>query len=388
MRPLVRMAGVMSVVCGAVQVIAPVAIAQTSAPAVTDVRKPFWKTTTMTGESVLFIRPDDGGAATGSLLLAPRKILSVTASDGKTVYQEGRDYRYKSGSRDVSLPAGSTIPARTMKELTPPLHSQPFGLVRRDGRGDILFGAGHEYADMQVVITYEHSGSEWTLPPPRFAERELPRTIRILREGAPLKLVLFGDSISAGCNASKWADTAPFQPAYGELLAMNLGRAYRSAVTFRNLSEGGRSAGWGVEHIGPVAAERPDLLILAWGMNDSTGERDVCPVETFITNLKAQVAAVLKAQPKAEFILVASMLPNKEWRLANPNVVLQYRDAMRRLVGPGVAMADLSSVWEGLLARKPYLDLTGNGVNHPNDFGHRLYAEVLFSLLDGRQRVE
>lgn len=364
-----------------VQVMVAVVVAQTSAPAVTDITRPFWKTGTMTGESVLFIRPENGGKATASLLFAPRKILSVASSDGKTFYREGKDYQHTAGSRDLSLPDGSAIPARTMKELTPPLNSQPFGLVRRDGRGDILFGAAHEYADMQVVVTYEFSGSDWKVPPPRFAERELPNTIRLLRAGVPLKLVLFGDSISAGCNASKWAKTAPYQPAYGELLATGLGRAYRSTVTFRNLSEGGRSAGWGVEHIGVVAAERPDLVILAWGMNDSTGAGDVCSAETFIANLKAQMTAVRKAQPKAEFILVASMLPNKEWRLAHPDIVLQYRDAMRKLVGPGVALADLSAVWEAMLARKPYLDLTGNGVNHPNDFGHRLYAEVLFAML-------
>ncbi len=383
-----RVVSIMTAACAIAQMMATVAAAQTSAPAAVDITKPFWKTMTMAGESVLFIQPDDGKPPTASLLFTPRKILSVTGSDGKTVFREGRDYRLTPGSRDLTLPPGSTIPARTMKDLTPPLHSQPFGLVRRDGRGDILFGASHEYADMQVVVTYEHVGSEWKVPPPHVARRELPRTIAILRGGAPLKLILFGDSISAGCNASKWANTAPFQPAYGELLAASLGRAYRSAITFRNLSEDGRSSAWGVEHIAPVAAERPDLAILAWGMNDSTGEGNVCPVETFIANLKAQMTAVLKAQPKAEFILVASMLPNKEWRLAHPDVILQYRDAMRKLVGPGVALADMSAVWQALLARKPYLDLSGNGVNHPNDFGHRLYAEILFSLLDARQRTD
>jgi hypothetical protein len=25
--------------------------------------------------------------------------------------------------------------------------------------------------------------------------------------------------------------------------------------------------------------------------------------------------------------------------------------------------------------------MTGNGVNHPNDFGHRIYAQVLSALL-------
>jgi acyl-CoA thioesterase I len=344
-------------------------------------RSTLWNSTIMRGESVLFIRPEDGGPATGSLLLTPRRILSVASSDGRTVYREGKDYQYTPGSRSVSLPAGSAIPARTMKELTPPKGSQPFGLVRRDGRGDILFAAGHEYADLQVVVTYEHSGTEWKVPSPRLAERELPGTIAALRAGRPLKIVLFGDSISTGCNASKWANTAPFQPAYGELLVERLTEAYRSAITFRNPSEGGRASAWGLEHIAAVTAEKPDLVIIAWGMNDSTGEGGGIPVETFIANLRAQMAAVRKAQPKAEFILVASMLPNREWRLANPDRLIEYRDAMRKLVGPGVALADVSAVWEGLLARKPYLDLTGNGVNHPNDFGHLLYAEALSALL-------
>jgi len=348
---------------------------------VADASKPFWKSNTMIGESVLFIRPEDGGPATGTLLFAPLKILSVASSDGKTVYRPGTDYQHTAGSRSLVLPQGSTIPAKTMAELTPPKGSQPFGLVRRDGRGDILFGATHEYADMQVVVTYQHAGDEWTVPPPRFAERELPATIRSLRAGRPLKVVLFGDSISTGCNASKWAGVAPFQPPYQELLLANLTRAYRSTITFRNYSEGGQTAAWGLQHIGPVAAENPDLVILAWGMNDSTGETGGRPVEDFIADLKAQMAAVRQARPEAEFILVASMLPNRDWRLANPERLLQYRDAMRKLTGPGVALADMTAVWEAMLARKPYLDLTGNGVNHPNDFGHRLYADVLSALL-------
>ncbi len=382
---LLRMS-ILHTACAAVHVAAAFGAAPATAPAVTDVSRPFWSTGTMTGESVLFIKSDDDRPAAATLLFVPTKILSVTSSDGRTVYREGRDYVHTAGSRDLALPTGSAIPARTAEQLTPPLGSQPFGLVRRDGRGDILFGASHEYADMQTVVTYTYArdGSGWQVPPPRLAERELPATIRILRDGHPLKLVLFGDSISVGCNASKWADTPPFQPAYGGLLATNLARTYRSAVAFSNLSEGGRTSAWGLEHIGPVAAEKPDLVILAWGMNDSTGEGDTCPVETFIGNLQAQMAAVRKAQPSVEFILVASMLPNQDWRLAHPKRVLEYRDAMRKLVGPGVALADLSAVWEAILARKPYLDLTGNGVNHPNDFGHRLYAEVIFSLLAQR----
>lgn len=360
------------------------AVAQTTAPAAVDLDKPFWTTGQMIGESVLFVRPDDGKPARAALLFAPTKILSVTSSDGKTAYVAGQDYQHVASTRELILPAASAIPTRTMAQLTPPKGSQPFGLIRRDGTGDILFGARHEYADMQTLVSYIFSpgDSPWPTPASQPAQRQLPRTLRILRSAAPLKVVLFGDSISAGCNASKWADTAPFQPAYGELLAAHLARRYRSPITFRNHSEGGRTSAWGLEHIDRVAAEKPDLVLLAWGMNDSTGEEGhTCPIDTFIANLKAQMAAVGKAQPEAEFILVASMLPNEQWRLAHPGILVQYRDAMRKLVGPQVAMADLTSLWQFLLSRKSDLDLTGNGVNHPNDFGHRLYAEVIFSML-------
>ena len=36
---------------------------------------------------------------------------------------------------------------------------------------------------------------------------------------------------------------------------------------------------------------------------------------------------------------------------------------------------------EALLKRKRFYDLTGNGVNHPNDFGHCVYAQSLLALL-------
>jgi hypothetical protein len=34
-----------------------------------------------------------------------------------------------------------------------------------------------------------------------------------------------------------------------------------------------------------------------------------------------------------------------------------------------------------------YYDVTGNGLNHPNDFGHRLYAQVVLAQLVDRDRL-
>ena len=63
----------------------------------------------------------------------------------------------------------------------------------------------------------------------------------------------------------------------------------------------------------------------------------------------------------------------------------KYRDELKKLAGEGVALADVTAVWEMMLKNKHDLDLTGNGLNHPNDFGHRLYAQVILSILNERK---
>jgi len=85
--------------------------------------------------------------------------------------------------------------------------------------------------------------------------------------------------------------------------------------------------------------------------------------------------------PDVEIIWIASMLGNKEWIHTPREMFSKYRDELAKLTGPKAALADLTSVWQELLENKHDLDLTGNGLNHPNDFGHRLYAQAILELL-------
>lgn len=71
---------------------------------------------------------------------------------------------------------------------------------------------------MQTCITYKHAPNLWKGPVPKYDDKALPRSIHHLVNKTPLSIVLVGDSISAGCNASGWADGAPYQPPYPELL--------------------------------------------------------------------------------------------------------------------------------------------------------------------------
>ena len=339
--------------------------------------RPFWLSRTMEGESVLFIKGDPGGQPRARLLFEPIRILSVASSSGQVIYKEGRDYVWKPGTKEIVLPPGSGLAFKTPQDLRRPANSQPFVLTHRDGKGEILFGGGHEYHDMQTVVTYVHQPDEWPGPVPAFAGDQLPRTIGKLKQKQPLTIALFGDSISTGCNASGWARVAPFQPAYQDLLVLQLRAVYGGQITLTNFAVGGTDTAWGLAGIGKVAQARPDLVILAFGMNDVAGRS----AEDYKTNVQRMVDAVGKVQPDAEFILVASMLANRDWTTLRHERFVPCRDALASLCRPGIALADLTSIWGILLQHKQDWDLTGNGVNHPNDFGHRIYAQALSAVL-------
>ena len=80
------------------------------------------------------------------------------------------------------------------------------------------------------------------------------------------------------------------------------------------------------------------------------------------------------------------MLGNRDWVLLKHDVFPQYRDQLAKLCKPGIGLADMTSVWNEFFKRKKDHDLTGNGVNHPNDFGHRVYAQILSALLVEQKR--
>jgi len=338
---------------------------------------PFWEGKEMNDESVLFIKKPGEKLASGSLLFTPSEILSVKDSSGKVTYEEGRDFILIPGMRKIQLPTGSRIISKTAQELRVPDKSQRHQLTHRDGNGEILFGATSEYHLMQTNVSYVHAEDDWSGIRPGFAKEQLGKTILAFKNKKPLKILLLGDSISTGCNASAWADTPPHQGPFQDLLVANLKAVYHSEITLENLSISGKDTAWGLSIIGEVINAKPDLVIIAFGMNDAVRR----PAKDYQAKTQGMIDAVRKANPDTEFILIATMLGNKNWTRMKMELFPQYREALANITGEGVALADMTSIWEEMLKQKNYLDLTGNGVNHPNDFGHRIYAQVLSALL-------
>jgi lysophospholipase L1-like esterase len=157
---------------------------------------------------------------------------------------------------------------------------------------------------------------------------------------------------------------------------------YGGEVVLHNRAVGGWSVAHGQQDLDELLKCEPDLVIIAYGMND-VGRRD----PDFYGNAIGQMLTrIRERRPETEVILVATMLGNRDWVATPREMFAPYRDRLASFVGPGVALADLTDLWQHLLAHKREIDVNGNGVNHPSDFGHRLYAQVILALLVDRQQ--
>lgn len=343
------------------------------------VSRPFWKAEKQR-DPLFFIQEPDAEAPSARLLFKPKRILKVVSADRKTEFEEGKDYIYEAEGNRMILPAGSRISFMTHEQLYPLMTSDAPKIARQSGdktRG-IYFDNKAGYHQRQVEVIYECEPGQWKGWVPKFTVKQLPKTLHKMRKGRTIRIQLFGDSISEGYNASRFSGVKPGSPSFGSLVQLGIIYQYTSEATLKNFAVGGWNSRQGLNDIleKKPAREFPHLVIIAFGMNDVFAKDP----DSYQQNIQKMVEYFQENSHSTEFILVAPMLGNKEWGMPMEQFPL-YRDKLKELCGPGVVLADMTSVWEELLKRKSFYDLTGNGVNHPNDFGHLVYAQVIMSLL-------
>lgn len=331
--------------------------------------QPFWKSKTMLNESVLMVSENEE-APEATLLFKPKKILSVTNAGLDTTYQEGIDWEYKNGK--LKLLPGSKCVFMTDKQLYPDSARFP-----KINGGYVFHTEGTFFHRHQLAVTYKHRKNAWKGVIPQYRGTDLPKTTDKLKNRKKLHLLLFGDSIASGANASGVGNVAPYLPSFGALIASHLQDHYQTGIRFTNTAVGGQNSKWGAETARErVADHHPDLVIIAFGMNDGTGKMD--PLK-FRENTASIIRQTRDVNPDAEFILVATMLPNPESRFLGTQP--QFKQVLDELTGPGIIVTDMTTVHRELLKYKSYQDMTGNNINHPNDFLIRWYAQQIAGTL-------
>ncbi|WP_457791621.1 SGNH/GDSL hydrolase family protein [Anaeromassilibacillus sp. SJQ-5] len=349
---------------------------------------PVWKGGVVYNESVMFFpNAKTGKLDPAPLLYKPDKILSVRSSDLKTEYKEGVDYVVENGC--IKLTENTSIWSWDYDDfyLKSPA-SVPIGSVQAPGRY-VFYTNGATYADTQLAVTYTHSG-KWTGTVPQYAGSQLPKTIAKLKAKQPVTVVYYGDSIMVGCEASGLNKYEPYMPIFTTMVTDQLKKTYgTSNIKEINTSVGGKHSEWGREEASNLVTKyNPDLVVIGFGMNDSgltvevNGNSQPVDVARYEANIRAIIQNVRSKNPNAEFILVSTTLPNPDcngWTNWQP----KYKAGLENIAKDtaGVALAPMTDMHTYLLSKKRYEDMDGNGVNHPNDFLARVYAQTIAQCL-------
>jgi lysophospholipase L1-like esterase len=335
--------------------------------------RPLWLGTTVYRESCLPLTKDCNAELTLPLLYPATRITEVVVSATGERLQEGRDWSLREGK--LVLSPGTRAPVQSEEEFFTAERKEKDGSIRKH-KTSVRLVEGTWYHERQIEVSYETAAKDLPMPEPRSSLADLPKLRAKLAAKSPVTLVLFGDSIATGGNASKFQGAWPWQPAFGELVARELERRHGSRVTLMNHSRGGATSDFGTTQTqSQVAWFKPDLAVLAYGMNDRSLERQ----QRYRANLEKIIATVRATSPDTEFLIVTPMMNNPIPGGHTP--ILAIRDAALSIQQPGVALADVTSAHQAILTRKPFLDTSGNGSNHPNDFLHRVYAMRILEVL-------
>ena len=334
---------------------------------------PIWKGKIVYNETLLFVGKEDRAP----LLYAPSEILSVRSYDLATEYRAGIDYTVEDGC--IVLTENTSMPYFEELEYYP-VNPEPgtYFECGKPGKPFILFGEGDTFCSKQVAVTYR-TRERWREEVPAVQSQYFPKTLAKLRAKQDIKVVFYGDSITTGANSSAFVDVAPYAESWPDMVASWLEKNYGGKVEAVNTAVGGMDTQWGLNNVSArVTAHQPDLVVIGFGMND------ISLTEAAHGALMRQLVDRVRSEnPDAEILLVSSMLPNQEvpWVYQNQPYFEERLEAIGAELGIGVAK--VTSMHQSILEHTRYRDMTGNNVNHPNDFLARVYAQTILQTIAG-----
>lgn len=344
---------------------------------------PYWQGNVIYNETVMLI--DDGQSISGKLQYEPVKILSVRDYTWKTEYEEGKDYTFN--GKVISLGTDSAIPYLTEENLNGNDLPEGYRLVDSIANietdvmrmGATIYTEGSLIYGHQVSVSYVYDPTEITH---EISSYEAPKTLAKLQSGEDVTIVTTGDSVMEGCSTSGHFNHEPYTKTFMEMVKEGLEANYEGNITLVNKAVGGKTSTWGATdaHIAELIKPNPDILFVHFGINDCGGGASKNMYED---NLEYIIMKVREALPDCEIVLIKAFTPHPVTydtdRLSSywakiDDLCVRYEN---------VTSLDMYTPSVEMLKVKKYMDVTGNGINHLNDFSARLYAMyMLDSLVD------
>ena len=372
--------------------------------------RPLWNDRVVHNETVMFVGMEDEAP----LLYKADEILSVRSYDLQTEYIKGQDYDYVDGK--LLLLPGSTIPCISKEEYYS--NDEKYSMLITEGnvgtdKKYTYWGEKDTMTKWQVAVTYTHS-EFWEGFTPHCYQDRYQDLIRKLEKGENVTFVFYGDSITYGANASYIMGIEPKAPSWSQMFTQYVAKKYgytvtyltegkcvapvpqedtvygeNGVITYINPSVGGWRAEDGYvnvdEHVNNLVDKYGcDLLTVAFGMNDAN-----LPARNERALVKSVVDKISEHAPNTAIALVATMVPNpvstNGWYGNQYTFEAEFLSLADEYFEAGreCATVCMTSMSQAVLSHKRFRDVTGNNINHPNDFMGRFYVQMMLETVLG-----
>ncbi|MBQ8344983.1 MAG: GDSL family lipase [Clostridia bacterium] len=211
----------------------------------------------------------------------------------------------------------------------------------------------------------------------------------------PITIVAFGDSVTHGALRSQ----NDYESVYHHRLAKKLS-AVRDYVPVNviNAGIGGLTARGSLERMErQVFSHHPDLVIVAFGLNDVNGslEHYLEALETIFRRSVESGAETVFLTPNMLNTYVAEDTPTEYIEYAHKTADYQNSGRMDEYMAAacelarsmGVKVADCYARWKKRSETEDTTMLLINRINHPTAEMHELFADTIFQLIMGEDEV-
>lgn len=339
---------------------------------------PFYETGRMVEESVVLVEGE--GLPRGRLMFCPLEVEEVKSFDDSVVFPAD-SYKVE-GDEIISLGGLPFMP----EPLTRGEGAEKEGLSTMDG---LVFTETQGLVKYQIKVTYTFDKAAFfsqnpAFPVPAFKGDKLKNFNARAREGDEIGILLYGDSIAAGCHASSVLGYPPYLPTWGEAFTELVGEKFLKPAYLTNISVGGYTSRQGVENLAERLApvdKKIDLILLNFGMNDGSWK---IPAEEYRRNIVSIIEGIREKVGDADVAIISNLLANplcsqdKELTSSYLSEDLALEEELA-----GVVTVDMTTLIKEIFKKKKGLDVYANDINHPTDFLVRLYVTYLYKTILG-----
>ncbi len=214
----------------------------------------------------------------------------------------------------------------------------------------------------------------------------------------PVLIVAIGDSVTQGCME---VDRIDHEAVYHNRLKLSLEKKFpKTTFSVINAGVNGQSASDAIPRLDrDVIRHQPDLVILAFGLNDAAGggmrglESFSKAMEHIIKELRGKTLSdIVLLTPNMMLTRDNDRIPDRYRQIAPmlmrtqlDGVVAAYAEEIRKIARKhGLVFANVYKEWESLAATgTDTTEMLSNGLNHPNVDGHKITGDLIFNIVNG-----